>query len=72
MSLRDILDKIATEKSPVLLCDAQGEWKADELLTRLSEFRLKMRAHIQPGMYIAEIDPAGYLGPIIYRIKPQI
>ena len=72
MSLQDILKKMVTENSPVLLCDARGEWKADELLADLSEFRLKMQAYFQPGMYIAEINPAGYLGRIMYRIKPLI
>jgi len=69
MSLRDILTKLAEADAPVLLSDGSQEWKASELLGSLSEPRLKTPAHMQPGMYIAEINDRGYLGRILYRVK---
>ena len=71
MSLRDILMKLANDNEPVLLNDGQQDWKASELLANLSEPRLKTTAHIQAGMYIAEIDPKGYLGRILFRVKEK-
>ena len=32
---------------------------------------LNRKAHMQPGMYIAEVDDGGYLGRVMYRIKPK-
>jgi len=70
MSLREILQKIADRRPPFLLCDASGDWEASDLLTRLSEPALMRSAHFQPGLYIAEIDQKGYLGRVLFKIKP--
>jgi len=69
MSLKDILLKLSLEKQPVLLCDSQSEWEAETLLESLSEPRLRATAHMQPGLYIAEINEGGYLGRVLYKIK---
>ena len=69
MSLKDILQKLVSEKAPVLLADNQSEWEAAALLEKLSETRLKTSAHMQPGLYIAEISEAGYLGQVLYKLK---
>ena len=71
MSLKEILAKLASDKEPILLNDGDQDWEAGELLENLSEPRLKVNAHIQAGMYIAEIDPKGYLGRILYRVKEK-
>jgi len=36
-----------------------------------SEPMLKRTAHIQSGLYIAEINDKGYLGQVLYKIKPS-
>ncbi|MCJ7524511.1 MAG: hypothetical protein MUP71_04705 [Candidatus Aminicenantes bacterium] len=69
MSLKDILQKLVSEKTQVLLADNQSEWQAEVLLENLSETRLKTSAHMQPGLYIAEISEAGYLGRVLYKLK---
>jgi hypothetical protein len=69
MSLKDILQKLVNEKTQVLLADSQSEWEAASLLENLSETRLKTSAHMQPGLYIAEINEAGYLGRVLYKLK---
>ena len=69
MSLKDILQKLVSEKAPVLLADSQSEWEASALLEKLSETRLKTSAHMQPGLYIAEISESGYLGRVLYKLK---
>ncbi|MFH2107360.1 MAG: hypothetical protein ABII93_01715 [Chrysiogenia bacterium] len=69
MSLKDILQKLVSEKTQVLLADSQSEWQAEVLLENLSETRLKTSAHMQPGLYIAEISEAGYLGRVLYKLK---
>jgi hypothetical protein len=69
MSLKDILQKLVSEKTQVLLADSQSEWQAEVLLENLSETRLKANAHMQPGLYIAEINEAGYLGRVLYKLK---
>lgn len=69
MSLKDILQKLVSEKTPVLLADSQSEWEASALLEKLSETSLKTSAHMQPGLYIAEISETGYLGRVLYKLK---
>lgn len=71
MSLRDILEKLVQKKVPVLLCDSRRDWEASELLATLSEPMLKRRAHLQPGLYIAEISDSGYLGHVLFKVKPR-
>ena len=69
MSLKDILQKLVSEESRVRLADNESEWEAAALLEKLSETRLKTSAHMQPGLYIAEINEAGYLGRVLYKLK---
>jgi hypothetical protein len=71
MSLRDILEKVIADKLPILLSDRNKDWEASELLEYLSMPMLKRRAHFQPGMYIALINDGGYLGEVLYRVKPK-
>ncbi len=68
MSLKEILERMQTAGEPVLLRDGDGEWRAAELLERLSPLRLRTAAYLQPGLYIAEINPGGYLGRVLYRL----
>ena len=71
MSLRDILTKIVQEKTPVLLSDGNKDWEAGTLLDTLSEPMLRRDAYLQPGLYIAEINPKGYLGTVLYKVKQK-
>ncbi|MCX6579385.1 MAG: hypothetical protein NT166_04315 [Candidatus Aminicenantes bacterium] len=71
MNLRDILNKLVETDETVLLSDRNGDWEASALLEKLSAPMLKRAAHLQPGMYIAEINAGGYLGEVLYRIKQK-
>ncbi len=72
MSLREILEKIVEKGEPFLLSDRENkDWEASTLLQRLSEPMLKRRAHLQPGLYIAEINDSGYLGSVLYKVKQK-
>ena len=71
MCLREILEQIVENGNSVLLCDSNNDWEARELLENLAEMRLKIRAHMVPGLYIAEINDSGYLGQVLYRIKSK-
>jgi hypothetical protein len=72
MSLRDILEKLVEKKTPVLLCDTNDKkWEAGELLDKLSAPMLKKKAHMQPGLYIAEINDSGYLKGVLYKLKQK-
>ena len=71
MSLKDILEKIVEEGARILLSDRNKDWEASILLENLSEPMLKRRAHLQPGLYIAEINDSGYLGQVLYRVKQK-
>ncbi len=71
MSLKDILEKIVKEGARILLSDRSKDWEASVLLENLSEPMLKRRAHLQPGLYIAEINDSGYLGQVLYRVKQK-
>ena len=71
MRLKEILQKIAKDKEPVLLSDGEEDWEARTLLENLSEPMLKRQAYFQPGLYIAEISDAGFLGQVMYRIKQK-
>ena len=70
MSLREILEKMVADKAPVLLSDRNKDWQAGELLENLSPPMLRRPAHLQAGMYIALINDSGYLGEVLYRLKP--
>jgi hypothetical protein len=69
LNLKEIHQKIRNDQEPILLCDSVQEWDAGALLENLSESRLKVNAHFQAGLYIAEIDPKGYLGRVLYKVK---
>jgi hypothetical protein len=71
MSLKEILQKIAKDGDSVLLSDGEKDWEARALLENLSEPMLKRQAYFQPGLYIAEISDAGFLGQVMYRIKQR-
>lgn len=69
MSLKEILQKLAGEENMILYDNDKTPSQAAVLLTSLSERMLNKKAHLQPGMYIAEINDKGYLGNIIFRFK---
>jgi hypothetical protein len=71
MSLQEILQKIVKEKQPILLNDQQKNWEPGDLLNLLSAARLKTKAYLQPGLYIAEINESGYLGRVLYKVIPK-
>ncbi len=71
MSLKEILQKIVENGEAILLADSEKDWEAGDLLSGLSERTLKTRAHFQKGLYIAEINDGGYLGRVMFRIKPK-
>jgi len=71
MSLREILEKMVKEGDSFLLNDGHRDWEVSVLLENLSGPRLKTQAHLQPGLYIAEINDSGYLGQVLYRVKPK-
>ena len=71
MSLREILEKIVKDGAQVLLSANNKDWEASALLANLSEPMLKRRAYFQPGLYIAEISDSGYLGQVLYKVKPK-
>jgi hypothetical protein len=73
MCLREILEKLSGNGNSVLLCDGNNkDWEAGALLDALSGPMLKKQAYLQPGLYIAEINEAGYLGHVLYRVKAKL
>jgi len=71
MSLKEILEKMIKDGAHVLLSANNKDWEASALLADLSEPMLKRRAYLQPGLYIAEISDSGYLGQVLFRLKPK-
>lgn len=71
MKLREILQNLAQNNAPILLSDRNGDWEAGALLKTLSEPMLKKEAHLQPGLYIAEINSGGYLGQVLFKVKQK-
>jgi hypothetical protein len=67
MNLKEVLQKLVDEGNSVLLNDGDKISSADDLLGNLSEPMLNRKAFIQPGLYIAEINDAGYLGKVLYK-----
>jgi len=67
MNLKDVLQKLVDEGNSVLLNDGDKISNAGDLLDNLSEPILNRKAHMQPGLYIAEIDDGGYLGKVLYK-----
>lgn len=72
MNLKEILQKIIDDGKQILLRDINTDWEALVLLRSLSEPTLKTQAHFQPGLYIADIDKAGYLDRVLYRVIQKI
>ncbi len=72
MNLKEILQNLVENGEPILLSDIEKrDWEVSALLSRLSERVLKTPAHLQPGLYIAEINDAGYLGRVMFRVKQK-
>jgi len=71
MNLKDILTRLVETNEAVFLNDSTGDWEAGALLEKLSPHMLKRPAHLQPGLYIAEIDTGGYLGRVLYKVKQK-
>ena len=71
MSLKEILEKIATTNEAILLGDSSQDWEASALLDTLSAPKLATKAYLQPGLYIAEVNEGGYLGRVLYKIKQK-
>jgi hypothetical protein len=71
MSLRDVLNKLVQNKTPIMLNDGSKDWEASDLLETLSEPMLRRDAYMQPGLYIAEINSGGYLGQVLYKVKQK-
>lgn len=71
MLLSEILEKIVKDGEQFFLCDGPQAWNAGDLLNSLSVARLRTRAYLQPGLYIAEISEAGYLGRVLFTIKAK-
>jgi len=67
MNLQEVLQKLVDEGNSVLLNDGDKISSAGDLLDNLSESLLNRKAHMQPGLYIAEIDDGGYLGKVLYK-----
>ena len=69
MSLKEILERIVKEHTPILLSNGKGDWEAGVLLATLTPAALAKKAFYQPGLYVAAINEGGYLGEVLYRIK---
>ena len=67
MNLKEVLQKLVNDGNSVLLNDGNKISSAGDLLESLSELALNRKAHIQPGLYIAEINDGGYLGKVLYK-----
>ena len=67
MSLKEILQNLVSHENSVLLNDGDKILSADDLVQSLSDLALNRKAHMQPGLYIAEINEAGYLGKVLYK-----
>ena len=67
MKLKEVLQKLVDDGNSVLLNDGDKISSADDLLESLSDLTLNRKAHIQHGLYIAEINDAGYLGKVLYK-----
>lgn len=71
MKLREILTQLVEDNTPILLNDGDQDWDAGSLLEKLSEPMLKRNAHLQQGLYIAEISDNGYLGQVLFKVKQK-
>ncbi|MBU2492175.1 MAG: hypothetical protein KJ571_06075 [Bacteroidetes bacterium] len=71
MLLKEILESIVENNTPVILCSGDKEYEANTLLETLHPVKLKRQAHMQSGLYIAAISDGGYLGDVMYKIKQK-
>jgi len=71
MNLREILKKIIDKQETVILSNSIDSFNAKELLASLPDTKLNIRSFYQQGLYIARIDDKGFLGDVLYRVKPQ-
>ncbi len=71
MILRDILQQIVDEGNTAEMSNGNGATEAVTLLKTLSEPMLNRQAHLQPGLYIAELDENGYLGRVLLRFTQK-
>lgn len=71
MSLKEILEGIVQNNTPILLCSGDKEYEATTLLETLHPVKLKRQAHLQNGLYIAAISDGGYLGDVMYKVKQK-
>ena len=67
MNLKKVLQKLVDEGNSVLLNDGDKISSANDLLESLSDLTLNRKAHMQPGLYIAEINDLGYLAKVLYK-----
>lgn len=71
MTLKDVLTGLENTHQKLLLSSRDGSFTPAGLLGTLSETKLKTQAHYQPGLYIAEINEAGYLGAVLFEVKKE-
>ena len=71
MILREILQEMVNDGNTARLSSGNGATEAATLLKTLSEPMLNRRAHLQPGLYIAELDENGYLGRVLLRFAQK-
>jgi len=71
MTLKEVLTGLADTNQKLLLSCTEGSFTPASLLNSLSEIKLKTQAHYQPGLYIAEINEAGYLGAVLFEVKRE-
>jgi hypothetical protein len=69
MNLREVLEKIVTERQAVILKDSRRDWEAADLLTSLSPRVLGRSVHMLPGVYIAAVAESGLMGEVLYRLR---
>ena len=69
MTLRETLQKIVDDGNTAKLVSGQDIVEPGDLLTTLSDPMLNRPAHLQPGLYIAEINEGGYLGKVLYKFS---
>ena len=67
MTLREILQKMAIENEAAKLSHGPEVFEVNRLLETLPDPVLNRQAHLQPGLYIAEINEGGYLGEVLLR-----
>jgi hypothetical protein len=71
MTLKELLEQITRDRTPVLLKDRNKSWKACDLIGALSEPMLRRQVHMQPGLYVALINEKGYLGEVLFKIESK-